>query len=393
MRILDVSPRICNPPHRGGHVRTYNLLRQLALHHDVRQFSQAKFRDVRHRGALECGYNEYQFRSWIAERVGELSEASWPTAPILSGLALQVTRPRVFDELMDWSELILVEFPWQFSYVYARASGKPIVYCSHNVEKLKFQSYGEALGIKSPNRWLRYIERLERRAVMDADLIIAVSDADRDAFVGTYGIPSARIAVVENGSDTERFVPVHSTERSIYRKALGLPEQPLVIYVAGSAAPPQVAGLRWVNELAATMPEFLFVVVGAVTAKSHSRPNLICTGYVADHAPFLRAADYALCPIQFGGGTKMKLFEYMAFGLPTLVFEEALSGTQIEANQEVLVVPKSASKMAAALRDLSRDVAACESMSKLARRRVVEQHGWDRLGSSLLSAISGFGCA
>jgi glycosyltransferase involved in cell wall biosynthesis len=266
------------------------------------------------------------------------------------------------------------------------------VYCSHNVEKLKFLSYQTARGMKSPNGWLRYIDRLERLAVMGADLVIAVSDADRDAFVNIYGIEKAKIAVVENGSDTERCAPVPVKERAVYRNALGLPEQPIVIYVAGSTAPPQVAGFEWVKELAATMPEFLFVVVGAVSAKSHSRPNLLCTGYIPDPGPFLRAADYALCPIQFGGGTKMKLFEYMAFGLPTLVFEEALYGTQIKANEEVLVVPKSASRMVTALRDLSRDVDACASMSKLARRRVVEHHGWDRLGRNLESAISGVGC-
>ncbi len=341
---------------------------------------------------MESGYEEYHFRSRIAKALGEISEACWPAAPILSGLALQVTRPRLMDELVDWADLILVEFPWQFSYVYKRAAGKPMVYCSHNVEKHKFQSYGAALGITGPSRWLRYVERLERQAVLDADLIVAVSDADQYAFVSTYGIPRTKIAVVENGSDTERFVPVNVGDRSIHRKALGLPDQPLVIYVAGSAAPPQVAGLRWVKELAATMPDFMFVVVGAVSVKSHGEPNLMCTGYIADHAPFLRAADYALCPIQFGGGTKMKLFEYMAFGLPTLVFEEALSGTRIKANEEVLVVPKSATEMAAALRHLSGDVARCDAMSKLARQRVVEDHDWDRLGSSLDSAIRCFGC-
>ena len=125
-------------------------------------------------------------------------------------LALQVTRPRAMDELMDWADLILVEFPWQFSYVYKRAAGKPMVYCSHNVEKHKFQSYGAALGITGPSRWLRYVERLERQAVLDADLIVAVSDADQYAFVSPMEFQRTKIAVVENGSDTERFVPVSS---------------------------------------------------------------------------------------------------------------------------------------------------------------------------------------
>lgn len=392
MRILDVSPRICNPPGRGSHVRVYNLLRQLALHHDVRQFSQAERGGVKRGQPLECRYHEYQFRSWIAGNLCGISEAAWPTAPILSGFALRLARPRAIDELIHWSDLILVEFPWQFPYVYQRAAGKPIIYCSHNVEKLKFLSYAAARGIKSPNRWLRYIERLERRAVTDADLIIAVSHADLDAFASLYGIGREKIAVVENGTDTERYFPVQLSQRAIYRNVLGLPERPVVIYVAGSTVPPDARGLEWVKELAAVMPEFMFVVVGGVAPKSQERPNLWCTGYIPDHAPFLRAADYALCPIQFGGGTKIKLFEYMAFGLPSLVFEEALKGTQIKANEEVLVVPKSTAKMATALRELSRDAGASESMSKLARRRVVDQHGWDRLGRSLESAISRFAC-
>ena len=118
------------------------------------------------------------------------------------------------------------------------------MYCSHNVEKLKFLSYLAVRRMKSPNGWLRYIDRLERRAVMGADLIIAVSDADRDAFVNIYGIEKAKIAVVENGSDTERCVPVPFKEKAFYRNALGLPEQPIVVYVAGSTARPKLLDLN-----------------------------------------------------------------------------------------------------------------------------------------------------
>src|SRR5262245_54259482 len=105
MRILDVSPRVCFPPDQGSSVRTFNLLVELSRTHEVRQFSQARH------GRLSLGgngdrvwsatdlwvtatYREVRYSKRTAVALCEPAERNWVGAPVLSGLALEVTRPR-----------------------------------------------------------------------------------------------------------------------------------------------------------------------------------------------------------------------------------------------------------------------------------------------------------
>src|SRR5256885_8827819 len=73
MRILDVSPRVVDPPTRGSTVRIYNLLRQLSQRHEVRQFSQTvdrlALRESVEERELTPTYREYRYsspRAWLA---------------------------------------------------------------------------------------------------------------------------------------------------------------------------------------------------------------------------------------------------------------------------------------------------------------------------------------
>ena len=70
-----------------------------------------------------------------------------------------------------------------------------------------------------------------------------------------------------------------------------------------------------------------------------SRDAVVATGLLDDFGVALAAADFALCPIEFGGGTKIKLLEGLAAGLPTVAFAEALHGLDLDG--EVLAAPKS----------------------------------------------------
>ena len=136
MRILDVSPRVCFPPDQGSSVRTFNLLRELSRAHQIRQFSQVK------QGRLSLGvdgdrawtatdvwvtdtYREVRHSKRAALALCEPAERSWVGAPVLSGLALELTRPRALREFLHWAELVLVEFPWQFGYCARRRPDLP----------------------------------------------------------------------------------------------------------------------------------------------------------------------------------------------------------------------------------------------------------------------------
>ena len=210
MRVLDVSPRVTFPPTGGSQVRVYNLLRHLSRRHEVRQFSQVRLdRRWERRAAgeewLTPTYCEHRWRHPLGALVSLVGDRSWVTAPVLSGAALRIGRPTRLRELLRWSEVTLVEFPWQFEHCRRQHPAAPLVLASHNVEAEKFASWAVAAGAgRTRAAWLRGIEHAEARAVRGADLILAVSEEDRQGLARRYDVDARRIVVVPNGADTER---------------------------------------------------------------------------------------------------------------------------------------------------------------------------------------------
>lgn len=396
MRILDVSPRVVHPATRGSSVRAANLLRALAERHEVRQLSQAR---LSHRGdpegarghfAVTPSYAELRTAAPVATAATELGARSWVRAPILSGAGLGRS-PRL-RALIDWADVVLVEFPWQFAACRRARSDVPIVLAGCNVEAAKFADYAVASG--SPRTapiWLRVIEQLERRAVQGADLVLAVSDADRDELIRRYSPASQRVVTVPNGADTTRYRPTPPGARRAARASLGLPDRPTVLF-AGADVPPNRAGLTWVRRLAAQAPQLTFLVTGAVAPPS--RDGIVATGLLEDFGIALAAADFALCPIEFGGGTKIKLLEGLAAGLPTVAFAEALHGLDVDG--AVLAAPKSERGLLQALDRLA-DPAVARELSRRGRDWVVDRYDWRaiarRLEVHLEDLVAGRGCA
>ena len=145
MRILDVSPRVVHPPTRGSSVRAANLLRALAERHEVRQLSQARVsrrgdpEGARGRFAVTPSYAELRMAAPVATAATELGARSWVRAPVLSGVGLGPSRR--LRAQVEWADVVLVEFPWQFAACRRARSDVPIVLAGCNVEAAKFADY------------------------------------------------------------------------------------------------------------------------------------------------------------------------------------------------------------------------------------------------------------
>jgi len=382
MRILDVSPRIANPPARGSSVRTANLLAGLAHHHEVRQLSQARMRrggdPESARGLLQVtpSYSELRVAPPLATLATELGARSWVRAPVLSGTGLR--RSRALRRLVAWADIVLVEFPWQLGACRRLRPRGPLVLAAHNVEAPKFADYARAAGSPTTTgAWLRAIEGIERRAARAADLVLAVSDPDRAELIHRYGLEPGRVATVPNGADTTRYRPATDACRRAARAALGLPDRPTVLFAAADV-PPNRAGLEWVRRIAALAPQLTFLVTGTIAPRGSD--GIVATGLLDDFGQALAAADCAVCPIEFGGGTKIKLLEGLAAGLPTVAFAEALHGLDID--DQVIVAPKSERGLLAAVeRALSPAVA--PGLSARGREWVAANHDWRVIAARL----------
>jgi glycosyltransferase involved in cell wall biosynthesis len=392
LRILDVFPRVAYPPHQGSAVRVYNLLHELSQRHECVGFSHVRSGARFSRPSLdEVGhgpsYLEVRFTHPLAGVVREVSERAWVRAPVLAGEAFRLARPGRLRELLAWAEVVLVEFPWQFEHCRRQRPDASLVYASHNLEAQKFTSYAEVTRPRLTRRpWLSYIRRLEANAARRAMLVLAVSPEDRQGFVDLYRLEPAKVVEIPNGADTRHYKPAGPEERAAAKRELGLPDGPVVVF-AGSTAPPNRTALAWLERLAARETRFTYVVVGPVAEPRRTR-RLVCAGRVPDLAPYLTAADLAIVPIAHLAGTKIKLFESLAAGLPTVAFSEALHGTAFRDGEHLLVAEKSVESLEACLERLASDRELTGRLGSAGRKLVLARYDWRSSASKLEEALS-----
>ena len=68
------------------------------------------------------------------------------------------------------------------------------------------------------------------------------------------------------------------------------------------------------------------VAIGPHAPRQTVDEDVVFTGSVDNLAPYLKSADLAVVPLQKGGGTRMKILEYFAAGVPVVATSKAVEG-------------------------------------------------------------------
>ena len=138
--------------------------------------------------------------------------------------------------------------------------------------------------------------------------IVALTTAEAELLVSTYGRVRAPISVIPNGVDVERFRPPAAGERAQARAALGIDDERTVAVFVGHEF--ERKGLPIAIDALARARGVTLVVVGGSPemirrAETHARAvgvadRVVFAGTHEDPVPFLHAADL-LCPVQLTG--------------------------------------------------------------------------------------------
>ena len=217
----------------------------------------------------------------------------------------------------------------------------------HNVEWARLKAYGHDVG---------RIRGMETLALKMVDDVIAVSQDDKNIMI-EMGIPSNVITIIPHGVD---FAGV---QRGIYRRSelrrhWGVDQRTVVFFHGTLHYAPNTDAVRFIAEqlipLIEQEPELAslqFVITGLNPPRYYSHPRIVFTGAVDDLAGHLHMADVFLCPLFDGGGTRLKLLEYMAVGKPVLTTHKGAEGipdlgqfTYVETATEMLEALKSSVK-------------------------------------------------
>lgn len=378
MRILDVGPWIAYPPEQGPAARAFSLLKQLSVRHDVRQFGRGVPRLRRGERRLEevpvtPMFRVYRYRAPLGRPAVEWWLGREPRGGVRDAIARRIACPPRLRELLEWANVILVEDPLELALCRREHPDGRYVFVAHGVGELS------SVSMTGHDRF--------PQALATGELTIATSADDRRELVSRYGLPAERVVWVPGAVDVEGLAPVDPDTRARLRRELALPDGPLVAFTGG-ATPASRAGLSWVRRLAEHDPRFTFLVAGGV-GEPERRDNLVVVGKVPDVAPYLQAADVAVCPIEYPHGTRHKLLEALAAGLPCVAFPESLHGTGLEDGRHVLVAGKSEHELLEALDGLTTDPELAGRLAACGRAYVVDHHDARDAAAILEEALLG----
>lgn len=234
----------------------------------------------------------------------------------------------------------------------------------------------------------------ERRLFRRFDLVTMVSDGDRDA-VKAMGCATTRIEVVPNGVDAAACAAVRADLASH-----PAPAADTVIYPGALSYSANLDAVTWFAHqvwprLLPSRPQARFLVTGRTegvdTAALTAVPGLTFTGYLPDVRPTLAAAQVCVIPLRQGGGSRLKVLEAMALGMPVVSTAKGIEGLSLEPDRHCLVAD-SAEAFAAQLALLLNDPALGRRLAAAALAELVPRYDWPPIARrfvDLVEAVTG----
>ncbi|MGH3850883.1 MAG: glycosyltransferase, partial [Pseudonocardiaceae bacterium] len=340
MRVLQFAPRACWPLDTGAKLRNYHLARVLS---------------PRAWMALLCFYEESKNTMdglEIYPRIKKVPlEKTYSFSKMLQGAIgstplpiLNYTSEQMKQGLADMLEkndfdVVQVESIHLMNYlpIIRAARSRPLAVCDwHNVESDLMRQYSESERNVARKTYARRTARLmrefEERALseFDAHLTVSEHDAERLRTINS----KARILVIENGVDVSHFASHESTAKS------------RIVFVGSMDYHANIEGVTsfarnvW-PVLRAQRPELKFTIVGRdptpAVRELSSINGVEVTGSVEDVRPYYREAIAAVVPLNVGGGSRLKILEAMAAGVPVVSTTRGAEGLAVRNGVNILL--------------------------------------------------------
>ena len=260
----------------------------------------------------------------------------------------------------------------------------------HNIESELMWRFAKSAGNWprkiAARRTANLIERAEDRLLDSCAAHTVTSERERQKLLLRH--PKANIAVIPNGVDTSYFVPTGTTGVCHSNGHGGL--KPTVLFVGSMDYHANIEAVLWFYraawpEIAQKHPGIQFAIVGRdpvpeILALQSNRIQI--TGTVEDVRPFYGSAVVAIAPIRTGSGTRLKILEAMAAGVPVVSTRLGVEGLDVQDDVHLLLAEDGRETVAAIDRILS-SAETGHRLSASARALVVAHYDWSTIAERL----------
>ncbi|RPI13526.1 MAG: glycosyltransferase, partial [Acidobacteriales bacterium] len=221
--------------------------------------------------------------------------------------------------------------------------------------------------------------RYERDTCRACRRVVAVSPSDAGLVRSLFGVSD--VPDVPTGVDVDYFTPPPAAE----------PVSDLV-FLGSMDWLPNIDGVRhFCSEILPLIRRRLarcsLAIAGRmptpeIRALAERDPLVRVTGTVADIRPYLWGSAVSVVPLRIGGGTRLKIYESMAAGVPVVSTSVGAEGLVYQDGRNILIADDP-SAFAGACIELLQDASRRRDMAAAALQMVAAQFSWERVAVRL----------
>ncbi len=396
LRILWLKTGPLHPLDTGGKLRSYHLLRELKERHHVTYFALKEQGMAASDPILQDSGAYSTKQRWFDWR--EVTKRGWRFYLDLLANFLGSRRPYVIDKYRSRAmaeaieqadrnsdfDLIICDFLTPaINLPLARMAGfrTPTLLFQHNVEAQIWQRMAAKASSRIEAWYLKgQYQRMvafEARACGLVSSVVAVSQIDCETMNREYGLKNV-LGFVPTGVDVDFF-----------EQRPTAPESHTLVFLGSMDWLPNIDAVEYfVDEIwsrvRAAHPAAQLKIVGrrptpAVRALAERDSSISVTGTVPDVRPEVADAVAVVVPLRVGGGTRIKIFEAMAMGVPVVSTTVGAEGLDVTDGENILIADTPESFAEASVTLLS-NRERTDQLGRAAAQHVREHYSWPCVG-------------
>jgi len=384
MKILMLVPFLPNTQTSGGQTRWYNIIKYLSKNHDITLFSMLKDEsEKRYVPELEKYCREVRVFTrpkspWTIKNVLLAEFGPYPLVVIRN---LSLTEKEAVKEELERQKYDLIHAEAFYVMPHIPKTKIPIILVEQTIEYMVYKHYvdNEVPFYLKPLYMLDVIKLKywEKHFWAKARQLVAVSDEDRKVMQDI--IPGIEVDIIPNGVDTKYYM-----EKKIERMT-----PPRILY--------GVTNFEWLQNQEASellinnvwphvkrrMSNAKIWIVGRkvpdwIKALSQKDESLEITENIPDARDAYRQASVMVAPIRGAGGTRLKILEAMAAGLPVVSTSIGVAGLKITQGVQALVSDTYEGLADEAVR-LLKDTALADKIGRQGQQHVRQHFDWQEV--------------